>query len=52
MNINKDDYIRLTLLIKDIKRNIDNGNINIKDDELKFEFVRDLEYFYKIFNIR
>lgn len=52
MNISKDDYIRLTLLIKDIKRNIDNENIYITDSELKYEFIRDLEYFYKLFNLR
>lgn len=45
----EDDYIRLMLLINDLKRNISNGNIIIEDSGLRSEFKNDIDYFYEKF---
>jgi hypothetical protein len=46
-----EDYMRLVFLIKDLKRNIDRGEIKIEDEELKQEFMNDLNYFYVLFSL-
>jgi hypothetical protein len=46
-----EDYMRLVFLIKDLKRNIDRGEIKIEDEELKQEFMNDLNYFYSLFSL-
>jgi hypothetical protein len=51
IHLSFEDYMRLVFLIKDLKRNIDNGEIKIDDEELKQEFMNDLNYFYSLFNL-
>jgi anti-sigma28 factor (negative regulator of flagellin synthesis) len=50
-NFSFEDYMRLVFLIKDLKRNIDSGEIKIDDEELKQEFMNDLNYFYSLFSL-